>query len=151
MQTDKIVKIPILVKELYKIVDELEECFPDRYFTLDGHLVGSIGEVLASYYYNLKLLPPSSETHDAVSQDGKLIQIKTTQINKVALSSNPEYLLVIKLLNDGSFDEIYNGPGELVWNRTGKMQKNGQKYILLSTLALLMKDVSEDMRINRFK
>jgi hypothetical protein len=42
-------EIPKLIKELYGIVDSLEALFPGRHFTPDGHLVGSIGEVLAAY------------------------------------------------------------------------------------------------------
>jgi hypothetical protein len=57
-------KIPSLVKRLYDLVGELQTLFPDRKFTPDGHLVGSLGEVLASHYYELKLLPCSAECHD---------------------------------------------------------------------------------------
>lgn len=32
------------VQQLIGIVKELEKDFPGRHFTLDGHLVGSIGE-----------------------------------------------------------------------------------------------------------
>ncbi|MCR5545911.1 MAG: hypothetical protein K6F30_05475 [Lachnospiraceae bacterium] len=39
------------VQRLIEIVKELEQDFPGRHFTLDGHLIGSIGEVMASYYY----------------------------------------------------------------------------------------------------
>ncbi len=42
-------QIPILIKELYEIVNKLEEHFLAWHFTPDGHLVGSIGEVLAAY------------------------------------------------------------------------------------------------------
>ena len=38
------------IQELIKIVSELEIEFPGRHFTIDGHLVGSIGEVMAAYY-----------------------------------------------------------------------------------------------------
>jgi hypothetical protein len=40
--------VPALVSRLYEIVDELEEIFPGRHFTPDGHLVGSLGESLAA-------------------------------------------------------------------------------------------------------
>ena len=36
------------VGKLYDLVGQLEHLFPSRSFTLDGHLVGSIGEVLAA-------------------------------------------------------------------------------------------------------
>ncbi len=94
---EQIEKIPGLVKKLYEIVEDLENAFPGRKFTPDGHLVGSIGEVLAAYHYDLELLPNSEKTHDAKSKDGKLVQIKATQCKRVAISSEPNYLLVIKI------------------------------------------------------
>ena len=69
------------IRELYAITQELEQLYPGRKFTPDGHLVGSIGEVLVAEHYGLTLLPNSSETHDAVTNDGKLVQIKATQTN----------------------------------------------------------------------
>ncbi|GEM_PF-2796755 len=58
MKKLSIEKIPTLVENLYRIVEELESTFPSRKFTLDGHLIGSIGEVLAAFAYKLDLLPP---------------------------------------------------------------------------------------------
>jgi len=67
--------IPELIHKLYKIVGELEAHFPGRKFTPDGHLVGSIGEVLVAHKYELKLLPNSAEKHDAVDKDGSIEEI----------------------------------------------------------------------------
>ena len=64
-------EIPKLVRKIYQIVGELEHLFPGRRFTPDGHLVGSIGEVLAQDMYDLELLPPGFKTHDAKSRQGK--------------------------------------------------------------------------------
>ena len=129
------------IKELYKITNELESSYPGRKFTIDGHLVGSIGEVIVAEHYGIELLRNSTETHDAVSADGKYVQIKATQINRIAISSEPDYLIVIKLFSDGSWEEVYNGPGKLVWENAGKMQKNGQRPISLSKLRCLMNSV----------
>ena len=126
------------IKELYRITGELESEYPGRKFTPDGHLVGSIGEVLVAEHYGLELLPNSTKTHDAVSKDGKYIQIKATQKDSIAISSEPDYLIVIKLLSDGSWHEIYNGPGKPAWDNAGKLQKNGQRPISLSKLVGLM-------------
>ena len=52
------------VQKLIHIVNELEAQFPGRHFTLDGHLVGSIGEVMAAYYYGIELFTASTEIHD---------------------------------------------------------------------------------------
>lgn len=129
------------IKELYKLTNELERSYPGRKFTIDGHLVGSIGEVIVAEHYGLELLPNSTETHDAVSADGKYVQIKATQINRTAISSEPDYLIVIKLFSDGSWEEIYNGPGKPVWDNAGKMQKNGQRPISLTKMRNLMSSV----------
>jgi hypothetical protein len=38
-----------VVQRLYEFVAEPDAAFPGRPFTLDGHLVGALGEVLASH------------------------------------------------------------------------------------------------------
>ena len=94
-------QIPNLIQELYKIVGRLEELFPGRPFTPDGHMVGSLGEVIVAHYYNLDLEKPSVEGYDAVDALGRKVQIKATQGNSIALRSEPEWLIVIKILKTG--------------------------------------------------
>ncbi len=67
---ERTAKVRDLIKRLYAVVAALEQEFEDRKFTPDGHLVGSIGEVVAAYAFGLKLLPASTEGHDAVAADG---------------------------------------------------------------------------------
>ena len=139
-------KIPQLIKRLYEIVAELESLFPGRKFTPDGHLVGSLGEVIAAHDYDLILLESSAKTHDA-RKGSKQIQIKATQGKSVAMYGEPEHLLVLKLLKDGTAEEIYNGPGKPAWEIAGKLQKNGQKSIPLSRLRVLMKAVPANQKV----
>ena len=141
-------EIPSLVQSLYGIVARLEELFPGRPFTPDGHLVGSIGEVIAAHRYGLTLLNCSSECHDAKSGCGKLVQIKATQGNKIAMRDEPSHLVVLKLIKTGYCEEIYNGPGELPWRAAGTMQRNGQRSISLSMLKKLMADVPINSRLS---
>lgn len=70
------------VKTLYRVSHELEELFPGRHYTPDGHMIGSIGEALAACCYGLTLFEASAETHDAKAPDGRLVQIKATQIDR---------------------------------------------------------------------
>ena len=137
------------IKKLYRITNELETEYPGRKFTIDGHLVGSIGEVIVAENYGLELLPNSTETHDAEAKDGKLVQIKATQINRIAISSEPDFIIVIQLQSDGSWIEIYNGPGKYVWDNSGKMQKNGQRPISIHKLKNLMETVKDNDKIKR--
>ena len=135
-------QISLKIQELYQITSELEALFPGSKFTPDGHMIGSIGEVLVASKYHLKLLENSAETHDATTEDGKLVQIKATQTNRISISSEPDYLIVIQLDRSGSWTEIYNGPGKEPWEHSGKLQKNGQRAISLSKLRRLMAHVS---------
>ena len=137
------------IKELYKITNELEKEYPGRKFTVDGHLVGSIGEVIVAEHYGLALLPNSTKTHDAVTKDKRNVQIKATQVKSISISSEPDYAIVIKLFPDGSWEEVYNGPGKLVWDAAGKMQKNGQRPISLNKLKSLMGFVNQKDMIKR--
>lgn len=139
--------IPILVGRLYEIVSELEARFPGRKFTPDGHLVGSLGEVLAASRYGLELLPNSTQRHDATDSAGRLIQIKATQGKSVAMRSEPDFLIVLALRPDGSFDEIYNGPGSAPWENRGKTGSNGQASIGVSRLRTLNAAVPDSDRI----
>jgi len=142
-------QIPELVRALYRTVAEFHKLFPDRPFTPDGHLVGSLGEVIVAHDYNLKLLPPSREGYDALTADGKRVEIKITQGTRVALRNRPDYLLVLKLRADGTVEEAYNGPGAEPWAQSCKMQKNGQRPISLGKLKVLMKSVTEESKIKK--
>ena len=135
------------IKALYAISRELEQLFPGRHYTPDGHMVGSIGEALAASCYGLELFKAGAETHDAKAPDGRLVQIKATQIDRVALSSEPDWLLVLRIHPDGTFTEEYNGPGALAWEHCGKQQTNGQCPITLATLHKLQAEVPESKRL----
>ena len=138
-----------IVAQLRQLVTELSDLYPGRRFTLDGHLVGSIGEVLAAERYGLELLTASHKTHDAVASDGRMVQIKLTQRSSVGLSSCPEYLLVHKLHPDGRHEEVYNGPGEPVWAWCkSRVQKNGQASISLSRLRRVMNNVTSAQQLS---
>lgn len=137
------------IRMLYSISRDLEELFPGRHYTPDGHMIGSIGEALASCYYGLDLFAASAETHDAKAPDGRPVQIKATQIQRIALSSEPDWLLVLSIHPDGTFSEEYNGPGDLAWAHCGKMQKNGQRAISLATLRRLQTEVPSAQRLQQ--
>ena len=144
-------KFQALVKQLYATVQELEDMFPDRHFTPDGHLVGSLGECLVADAYGLELLPASNRGFDAISPSGLKVEIKATQSNIVGFRSEPQHTIVIRILRDGTFEEVYNGPGALVWAHfNGKtMPSNGQHQISLTQLRKLNESVAPADRVPR--
>ncbi|GFM60373.1 hypothetical protein PSCICG_15330 [Pseudomonas cichorii] len=66
------------LEELFGAVSKLQTAYPGKPFTLDGRLVGDIGEVVASLHYRIKLNEGLTKHHDAVCDDGRNVQIKTT-------------------------------------------------------------------------
>ena len=137
--------------QLYSIVSELEDMFPDRPFTPDGHMVGSIGECLVADAFDLTLMTPSNKGFDAESADGVQVEIKATQSVRVAFRSCPEHVIVVQIKKDGSFETYYNGPGDLIWQQFKNKTKpsNGQFQISLSMVRKLDHQVKESQRIPR--
>lgn len=140
-------KVTQHLDNLYSASAGLEEMFPGRKFTLDGHLVGSIGEVVAAYMFDLDLNPASTLGHDAISAEGKNVEIKLTQGRSVAIRHEPEHLIVLCRPKGGPVHVVFNGPGASAWKAAGKMQKNGQRPISLSRLGRLDDVVAEIDRI----
>lgn len=144
-------RVSVLIRQLYAIVDELESLFPRR-FTPDGHLVGSIGEAVAAFVYDLELLCSSTECHDAKARDGRLVQVKLTSGNSaISMYDEPHHLIVLQLLKRSEFVEVYNGPGALPWQSAGKFQKNGQRSVSLSRLRDLQKSVVAEYVLPQFR
>lgn len=141
------------VKDIYKIVHELEKMFKGRSFTPDGHMVGSLGECIVANDYNLKLMPSSNKGFDAKTKEGKEVEIKTTQSKSVAFRSCPEHTIIIKIKEDGTYDECYNGPGDIIWKTfDGKDKpKNGQYSIGLGKIAELYNSVHDTEKIPKIK
>jgi hypothetical protein len=128
-------RVPALIAALYEIVDELERSFPGRKFTPDGHLVGSIGEAIAAYAYDLELLPSSFEAHDAKTKDGRLVQVKfTAGSSGFSVYGKPDHLIALRLVDRKRVVEVFNGPGEIAWECVGPKQKNGQHPLRLKRL-----------------
>ena len=123
--------------------------FPGRHFTPDGHMVGSIGECLVADAYDLELMPASNKGFDAISRSGKQVEIKATQAKSVAFRSEPEHTIIIKILPNGEFQEVYNGPGDVIWKQfEGRtMPSNGQFLISLPKLSRLDAKLPESQRI----
>jgi len=138
-----------LIKQLYATVNELESMFPGRHFTPDGHMVGSIGECFVANAYGLDLKTASNKGFDATTDDGKQVEIKATQSKSVAFRSEPEHAIIIKINPDGTFIEIYNGPGDLIWKQFlgKKTPSNGQFQISINKLKELNKQVSDSSRV----
>ncbi|WBX83690.1 DUF6998 domain-containing protein [Sphingosinicella microcystinivorans] len=137
------VKLPEPVAQIYRAVAELEALYPGRKFTPDGHLVGSIGEVVAAEAKKLKLYNASAPAHDAEDEFGRKVQIKMTGGRSVAMYADCEWLIVLRIVSPEEAEIVYDGPGAPVWARAGNVGKNGQHIVSLSRLRRIAAEISD--------
>lgn len=137
------VKLPAPVAAIYRAVEELESKYP-RKFTPDGHLVGSIGEVVAAEALGLTLYPMSRSKHDAHDAQGCDVQIKMTAWDSVSMYSECVRLVVLRVVSPEEAEIVYDGPGAPVWACAGPIQKNGQRTVRLSKLRRLNPVVAKE-------
>src|SRR5690349_13158461 len=102
--------IPGAVVQLLAIVEQLRASYPSKRFTLDGRLVGDIGEILVEQAYSLKLHVGLQRHHDGICWAGRNVQIKATMNDSVTFPCDhvPDCLIAVKIKPDGSFDEVFN-------------------------------------------
>ncbi len=133
------------------IVEKLCAVYPKKRFTLDGRLVGDIGEVLVAEAYDLELFENLKRHHDAQCGDGRLVQIKATMKSTLTFPADhvPNYYLGVQVRADGTFLEVFNGPGaiasEAVKGRSSP--KNNLHSVSISALIRLQEKVSPTDRI----
>lgn len=147
------ITIPEAIKQLLLIVKKLHSVYPQKYFTLDGRLVGDLGEILVENAYTVELYEDIQRHYDAKTLDGRKVQIKATMQNSLTFPVDhiPEYYLGIKIHADGTFTEIFNGPGKIAWESVmnRKPTKTNLHSVAVNTLILLNKKVPVQERIQR--
>jgi len=145
------ISIPDAVKEMLAIVQRLRTAFPKKKFTLDGRLVGDIGEILAEEAYDIALFEDLQKHHDGETSDGRLVQVKTTMQKSLTFPADhvPNYYLGIHVRSDGSFSEVFNGPGAQAWEavKNRKPPKTNLHSVPIGTLAALNSEVAAKDRI----
>ncbi len=109
------------IKQLLAITQKLKVKYINKQFTLDGKLVGDIGEVLAAEKYGLILLNENAPIHDAKEEStGRMVQIKASfkgnSYFPFGVDRIPEYFLSLVISETGEITELFNGPGQYVYD-----------------------------------
>jgi hypothetical protein len=121
---------------IFRGIDKLKECFPEKAFTIDGRLVGDIGEVLVALEYEVKLYEVQTPAHDGETPDGRKVQVKATFKDKLTMTAVPELYLGLQLSPDGNHREVYNGPGALIAEEFAHRSGIGERQLSFSIAAL---------------
>ena len=160
LSTNKPTKMDTLREQIGKLIQitkDLEKNYPPKKFTLDGRLVGDIGETIAEKNYKIKLHEKVVKDYDGIIENtDKRVQIKSTMKNFIGYpkTHNPDYFLAIKILENGDFIEIYNGttkPIEEYIIQAGRKAPKNFNFIniTLKTLERLNENVKNSEKIPR--
>ena len=138
--------------QIFNAINELKENFPKKEFTMDGRLVGDIGEIVAEEDYKIDLYDKIVKDYDAETEVNKRkVQIKATYKENLTIKKTPELYLGLKLYEDGRHEEIYNGPGKYIEEYFGHRKGYGKILIPLSIKKMreISKMIPESERIER--
>jgi hypothetical protein len=113
----------------------------DLHFTLDGNLVGDLGEAVAAELYGLQLTGRSNEGVDGYARDGRSVQVKASGTKRGAafrpVETRADHLLFFHFHYDECMGEvIYNGPEEQVVASLPRIW-TGQRCVSVPTLKRL--------------
>ena len=134
---------------IFQGIDRLKLAFPNREFTIDGRLVGDIGEIIAALEYDVVLHEVSQPEYDGFTSDGRRVQVKATFKDALTFKTVPDYYLGFKLFPDGRHEEIFNGPGSVIFDRYKHRKGIGSQLLSfpLKDLNELSKDVLVHERV----
>jgi len=137
-----------LVK-IFEGINQLRVALPIKEFTIDGRLVGDIGEALVQRDYEVQLYDKLVEGYDGETPDGRLVQIKATFKDSLTFTKTPDYYVGIKINEDGTYTEIFNGPGKVIEDRYKHRKGFGEKILSFpnKVLSKLSENIPSDQRI----
>lgn len=139
------------LRQIFSGIRQLKEAFPSKEFTIDGRLVGDIGEAIVQRDYELTLYEGLTKDYDGETPCGKKVQIKATFKDSLTFKKVSDYYLGIKIYEDGSYEEIFNGPGSIIASFYGHRKGFGKNLLSFPSkkLAELSKTVSAEHRIKK--
>src|SRR5260370_37640017 len=109
-------KIEEALAHIFRGIGMLQTEFTNRRFTIDGRLVGDIGEIIAATEFDVTLDEVGRAEHDGKTRNERLGQVKATFQNELTFRTTPQPYLGFKLYPDGDHQVICNVPAHIIFN-----------------------------------
>ncbi|WP_262047948.1 DUF6998 domain-containing protein [Bradyrhizobium sp. Bra78] len=146
-------KLPPVVAELILARNRVRDHYdvPGLAFTLDGKLVGDIGEAVAAEMYDITLTPGGGSGIDGHAPDGRTVQVKATGTKRGPVFRQVETRADHLIFIDFDFanlegEVIFNGPERIaLQNMPAAWQ--GQRSVSAVQIRLLNRQVTPEDRL----
>jgi hypothetical protein len=134
---------------IFQGIGMLQAEFSQRRFTIDGRLVGDIGEIVAAAEFEIELDDVSRAIHDGRMLDGRGVQIKATFQDHLTFKTTPDLYLGFKLFRNGTHEVIFNGPDRIIFDHYAGRAGIGEKLLRFpnSVLKKLSADIPDGLRV----
>jgi hypothetical protein len=127
-----------IMATLFSAQNALRALAPEFKWAGMGNLLGDYGEYVSIRHYGLTKAPPGANGYDAITPDGKKVQIKASHAaNMIGFRGEADLLLVIKVDVDGSWKEIYYGSFQTVSEQSGHSKRDNKQTISITKLMKL--------------
>jgi hypothetical protein len=134
---------------IFRGIEILQKEFSHRRFTIDGRLVGDIGEIIAAAEFDIRLDDVSRAVHDGRTSTGRGVQIKATFQDHLTFKTTPELYLGFRLSRDGTHEVVFNGPGQIIFDHYAYRAGVGEKLLRFpnSVLKRLSAGIPDNLRV----
>jgi hypothetical protein len=144
-----VLRLPEVIRDLWRAQQALVNHYSSTKlkFTLDGRLVGDIAEALALEYFDLVLPPKRTGGVDALTRNGRTVQVKATGKVNSGPAFTPgvgfaDHLLFFRIdFTSNTASVAYNGPEAPVRSLLPKENWKGTKVIALRDVQKLAAQV----------
>lgn len=149
---ERMIPLPDVIRNLWEAQQALARHYSSTglRFTLDGRLVGDIAEALALEYFDLLLPEKRTGGVDALTRDGRTVQVKATGSTKSGPAFTPgagyaDHLLFFRIdFESNTATVLYNGPEAPIRSLLPKGGWHGTKVIALPEVRRLAAQVKRD-------
>ena len=135
---ERIIAVQNILASLFASQRALKALAPDYGWQGLGNLLGDYGEFIATTKFGLTKAGSGSDGFDAVTDDGRKVQVKTSYAAKqIGFRGTADLLLVLKIQSDGLWEQLYFGPFEPVLAASRHSARDNKQTLSLSKLLAL--------------
>ena len=140
--TDR-VAVQHLMATVFRMQHALVALAPEYKWRGLGNLLGDYGEYMATVTYGLTKAPAGSNGFDAVTADGRTVQIKANRSSDtIGIRGTADLLLVLGVNDDAEIEEIYFGDFEAAVALGNESKRDNKISITVTRLRALAKELS---------